>query len=194
MASLKIRAIVVELVLQKGTFPNSVNNSKKIYGFSLPHSLHIDVSYRQAIDFKASECETIIYGQSLEDCFALTKYNSNVFQYENSIKIRAGYITQNFVENLPANLDENNLIKLRKQADNLKLVHSGIIISAYADFNDKNRPFIIRSTPALGLMTHQIDSDFIPVDKPQKLKDVCTNIVDSYNKKYQNLYGYHQNY
>lgn len=138
--TLKIKAMKVVLTLQRDKFPNG-SNTKTIYSASLPGYLHIDALINRQPGWEGNNAIVTIYGMTVEDCNALTRYNTLNVEWYNQVQVFADYI--DVTANQDGTYSQEAVIAA---CDKLPLIYMGIVISAGANFNDPNRPFTIQST------------------------------------------------
>ena len=144
MNQLKLRGIkiVVTLSDNRGTFEDNANQ-KIIRTCSLRDYIHAQVNIHRQIDFQSNNAQITLFGLNVDDIEILTKYNLNYasIQVTDSVQIYAGYL-----DSIQADTDGNIDTQLIDDAiDKLPLVWNGQIISAYPNYNNPERPFIINS-------------------------------------------------
>lgn len=147
LTAMKIRGVKLVLTLQKGNFPEITgSNEKTIYAASLPGYLHVDINLSRLPALLGGNNSVVtIYGMTTADCFAATKFNYTIESpYYNQIQVYADYI------NPPVQTDGTFLQSdVITELEKLPLTYMGQIISAGADFNNPDRPFVIQSVVSL---------------------------------------------
>jgi len=187
--SLTVRALKIVLTLGTDTFQNGANQ-KTIYSASLEGYLHIDASIELNAGIDGSVAIIAIYGQTVDDCMTLTRFNpdyQNGKPFSNQIEVYAGYI--NPTPNQDGGYDQTQVINL---IEKLPLLYLGVIISASANFNDVNRPFIIQSNISGQSIYKLLPSTSIVAESPfsivaQQIIKVANN--NGFNFEYGGIFS-----
>lgn len=169
----------VVLTLETGGagFPEAQGaNTKTIYSASLPGYLHVEANIQRFPEWLANTAVVAIFGMTDDDCFAATKYNITVDRpWYNQIQIFAGYL-DNAVQLPDGTYSQDAIIS---EIDKLPLAFLGEIVSAGADFNDTNRPFIIQANITLQALS--VLSQSTSVNNSTSMATVVQNMAAAYN-------------
>lgn len=173
--SLKIRAMKVVLTLQKGTFHNDTN-IKTMYGCSLAGYLHMDASIQRMSSFTGCNAVIDIFGMLLADCESATKFNPNAvdIKFYDQVQIYAGYIDSKYGDTTLYNISD-----VEKAIDQLPIVFSGLVITAYTDFNNPTRPFKIQANLYAGNINKIMNSTV--VNTQTNFSSIVQSIINNFN-------------
>jgi hypothetical protein len=173
LGALKIRAVKVVLTLERGAFFNN-SNTKTIYACSLPGYIHVDATVQRMPSYFGNNAVVTIYGMTKDDCEAATKYNTLNMQFYNQVEIYAGYIDSKF-----GDTNKFGQSDVEEAMDLLPEIFVGAVMTAYTDFNDVNRPFIIHSNFMAGniarLMQHTT------INNQTNFSQFAQSIINNFN-------------
>lgn len=136
---LKTRYIVVKLILDTNTFPNSAS-TKIIRSDSTSNTVAVEATISKATGWLANHAHVTIYGLLNTDIEAFSRFSRTTLSpfAQNWIEIYAGYELDN--TGLPT------------------FVYRGQVIFAYPDYNNANRPFTIISQAGIYDATNPVNA------------------------------------
>ena len=160
---LKVRHCVIKLILDSGSFPSGDEDNpaiKTIYSNSDNNSLAIEALISKQEGFMANRADIRITGMNKSDIEAFSRFKMyvNTPVASNYVEVYAGYDLNS--DGLPP------------------FIYKGTVLTAYPDYNDPNRPFIIASLT--GFSTQNATAKAVNLKGTITLDDLLRNIISNY--------------
>lgn len=177
---MKIRALKIEVIFDKELYPDGLSNTKTIYSASLPNYLHCEVYLNRLPGWLGSNASVVIFGMLNEDITAMTKFNPIFTNFSNQVNVYAGYI-----DIVPEPDGSYSQDRVTNAIDLLPIIYMGQIVSAGADFNDPNKPFVIQTNVTTQAITTINDS--FSVNEKTNASAVVTQLIDQFNNSSEQI-------